>query len=108
MLAGQLVNAWEEAPEHGFRQPARPDKRDGMLHLLAQLGDAELLGRFIADVVTRDYDGSDNAALTACAPCWVRRRREDFSRNWPTGTHDTCTDIAWICFMTWFNAEQSR
>lgn len=66
-LARQLVSAWKEAPEHGFRQAARPDKRDGMLKLLTQLGDAELLGQFVREVVTCDYDGSDNAALTNCA-----------------------------------------
>jgi hypothetical protein len=66
-LARQLVKAWAAAPEHGWRQPARPDKRDGMLNLLAQLGDVDLLGRFISEVVTRDYDGSENAALVECA-----------------------------------------
>ena len=67
-LARLLINAWREAPEHaGYHQPVRPEKRDGMLRLLAQLGDAALLEEFIAEVVTRDYDGSDNAALAASA-----------------------------------------
>ena len=47
--------------------PPGRTKRDGMLRLLAQLGDAALLEEFIAEVVTRDYDGSDNAALAASA-----------------------------------------
>ncbi|MEW6304950.1 MAG: 2OG-Fe(II) oxygenase [Verrucomicrobiota bacterium] len=66
-LARQMVNAWKAAPELGWRQSARPDKRDGMLTLLARLGDTTLLAKFVADVVLREYDGSDNAALVACA-----------------------------------------
>jgi hypothetical protein len=38
-----------------------------MLRLLGELGDAAVLERFIANVVTHDYDGSDNRALVACA-----------------------------------------
>jgi len=38
-----------------------------MLRLLTQLGDDELLEEFIAEVVTRDYDGTDNADLVASA-----------------------------------------
>jgi 2OG-Fe(II) oxygenase superfamily len=67
-LARQLVNAWQEAPEHaGYHQPVRLEKRDGILRQLNELGDAALLEEFIAKVVTRDYDGSDNAALAASA-----------------------------------------
>lgn len=67
-LARRLVDAWKDAPESpSFRQPVRPEKRDGMLRLLIDLGDATLLEKFIAEVVTRDYDGSDNAALVASA-----------------------------------------
>ncbi len=67
-LARLLVDAWTNAPEHaGYRQPTRPDKRDGMLRLLTELGDAALLAKFVAEVVTRDYDGSENAALVASA-----------------------------------------
>ena len=67
-LARRLVDTWKEAPEYpGVRQPGRPDKRDGMLRLLNRLGDAALLADFIGEAVTRDYDGSDNAALAASA-----------------------------------------
>lgn len=67
-LARLLVNAWKDSPAHaGYRQPERPDKRDGMLRLLKELGDAALLEEFIAEVVTRDYDGSENTALIASA-----------------------------------------
>lgn len=63
-LARLLVNAWKDAPEYTCGQQARrPDKRDGMLRLLIELGDAALLEKFIAEAVTRDYDGSENAAL---------------------------------------------
>lgn len=67
-LARRLVNAWKDAPRYGDqRQPARPERRDGMLRLLMELGDAGLIERFIADIVTRDYNGSDNDALVASA-----------------------------------------
>lgn len=65
-LARRLVNAWKDAPDYrGYPQPGRPDKRDGMLRLLIDLGDATLLEQFIGEVVIRDYDGSDNAGLLA-------------------------------------------
>jgi len=65
-LAQLLVNAWKEAPEHShLRQSGKPGTRDAMLKLLNQLGDASLLKEFIANVVTPDYDGSDNTALAA-------------------------------------------
>ena len=67
-LARQLVQAWQAAPEQARHPlPALPQKRDMMLRLLIELGDAALLEKFIAAVVTRDYDGSDNAALVAGA-----------------------------------------
>jgi hypothetical protein len=67
-LARQLIKAWQKAPEFEvYGQPARPGKRDEMLSLLNQLGDAALIEKFIAGVVTRDYEGSDNAALVSSA-----------------------------------------
>ena len=67
-LARRLVKAWQAAPSSaGYEQPARPEKRDVMLRLLKRLGEIALLEEFIAEVVTRDYNGSDNAALVACA-----------------------------------------
>lgn len=66
-LARLLVNAWRDTPSHGYPHGPQPDKRDGMLSLLAELGDATLVHDFIADVVTRDYDGSENQALVAAA-----------------------------------------
>ena len=68
-LARRLVNAWKDTPEYAsYPRPGRPERRDGMLRLLIELGEAALVEMFIADVVTRDYDGSDNDALVACAP----------------------------------------
>jgi hypothetical protein len=66
VLAQRLVNAWIDAPEYpGFGRPGRPEARDGMLGLLNRVRDVSLLEEFIAEVVTRDYDGSDNAGLVA-------------------------------------------
>jgi hypothetical protein len=67
-LARQLVKAWKSAPDYAsYSHPARPEKRDVMLRRLVQLGDAAVVEEFVNEVVTRDYDGSENAALVACA-----------------------------------------
>jgi hypothetical protein len=67
-LAWRVVNAWKGSPEdHRFREPVAAEKRDEMLRLLVDLGDAAVLEKFVSQVVTRDYDGRDNAALVACA-----------------------------------------
>lgn len=96
-LARQLVKSWAAAPEHGWRQPARPDKRDGMLHLLAQLGDADLLVKFISEVVTRDYDGSENAALVECARLFdakeTGRLYAELVRRHTRHWHGQCVDL---------------
>lgn len=98
MLGRRLVNAWENAPEYcGFRQPGRAEKRDGMLKLLTDLGDAGLLKDFIAEVVTRDYDGSENEALVACAPLLgaadtARLYAELIRRHTPL-MHGHCVDL---------------
>jgi hypothetical protein len=63
-LAERLVQTWMESPQYSA---ARPEKRDGMLSMIQQLGDTALLEQFITEVVTRDYDGSDNLALIASA-----------------------------------------
>jgi hypothetical protein len=65
-LAKQLLEAWKTTPEHrGFWHSGRSDKREGMLRLLIQLGETSLLEGFISNVVTPDYDGSENDALAA-------------------------------------------
>jgi len=67
-LARRLQDEWANASgPAGYRQPARPKKRDEMLKLLQRFGDAKLVDAFIAEVVLRDYDGSDNEALVGSA-----------------------------------------
>ena len=67
-LARRLVKAWKAAPPPpAYEEPPPPEKRDGMLMMLVDLGDAALLEKFIAAVVTCDFDGSENAALTGSA-----------------------------------------
>lgn len=67
-LARLLINTWKAIPEvGGIGRPARPDRRDEMLRLLVALGNPALLEEFVAEVVVREYDGSDNAALVAAA-----------------------------------------
>lgn len=67
-LARRLVIAWRDAPEFpSFRQPRRPEQRAEMLRHLVALGDVALLEQFISEVVVRDYDGRENAALVASA-----------------------------------------
>jgi hypothetical protein len=60
----RIIEAWEAHPGYPtYRElGAEPDRAD-MIQLLAQLGDTGLLERFIQGVVTRLYDGSENAAL---------------------------------------------
>jgi hypothetical protein len=97
-LAHQLVDAWMEAPEHaGYHHPTRPDKRDGMLRLLNELGDAAVLEEFIAGVVTRDYDGSENAALIANARLLGAEKSAallaELTRRHTRHLHGACVDL---------------
>ncbi|MDB6166189.1 MAG: hypothetical protein JWQ83_1329 [Lacunisphaera sp.] len=67
-VARRLVKAWAEVPAQPFQaRLGTPAKRDTMLGLLNQLGDPALLEKFIGEVMVRDYDGSENVALTASA-----------------------------------------
>jgi hypothetical protein len=64
--AQRVIEAWEEHPGYPtYRESGAEPNRSEMIQLLGQLGDAPLLTRFIESVVTRQYDGSENAALTA-------------------------------------------
>ena len=57
-LIAQLIEIWPEALTR------RDDKgRTGMLHLLAQVGDAAPALRFLREVVLPRFDGSENEAL---------------------------------------------
>jgi hypothetical protein len=64
-LARRLVKVWAEKAAIQYHVPL--EKRDQMVRLLNQLGEAELLAEFVREVVTHDYDGSENAALVAGA-----------------------------------------
>lgn len=67
-LTRRLVKVWKGAPDSScLWEPARPKQRDVMLQLLIELGDLRLLETFISEVVTRDYDGSENDALVVSA-----------------------------------------
>ena len=69
-LAVRMVARWKGASQpwydYGVRGPKSSDRAD-MLVLLARLGDYPLLERFIAQVVTPVYDGTENAALVCSA-----------------------------------------
>ena len=67
-LARRVVQTWLATPHQaGYGRLRTPARREEMLRQLQELGDAALLGEFIAGVVTRDYDGTENAALAASA-----------------------------------------
>ncbi len=67
-LARLLVNAWKPTPDYsGYGRDRKTENREGMLRLLNRLGEISLLEKFISDVVTPNYDGSENAALVASA-----------------------------------------
>jgi hypothetical protein len=63
-IAEKIIAAWEASRPHG--RDKEPD-RGTMIALLARLGDVDLLERFVAGAVTRDYDGTENRALAAAA-----------------------------------------
>ena len=97
-LAGKLVKSWRDTDKFaGYPQPNQPDKRDVMLRLLNQLGDRTLLEEFIAEVVTRDYDGSENLALVAAAPLLgataTGRRMTELVRRKMPAQHGHCVDL---------------
>lgn len=64
-IAERIITAWErtESPTYGERAKEKESARSHMIRLLGQLGDERLLGRFLAGVVTREYDGSENQAI---------------------------------------------
>jgi len=67
-LAVLLVRRWDEAPGSGYGVPdAKRAERPQMLDALCEIKDIPLLERFIADIVARDYDGTENAALARAA-----------------------------------------
>jgi hypothetical protein len=67
-FAARVIDAWTATQPYSWygRREELP-ARSAMLNELLRLGDVDLLGRFLSDVVTRDYDGSENQTLTAAA-----------------------------------------
>jgi len=67
-LAARVLDAWENTPEQlSYGRSTIEASRAKMLDALGLLGDAELLKRFVGGIVTRQYDGTENAALAAHA-----------------------------------------
>ena len=63
-IARRIVGAWEEAPGYPtHRSLGKAPDRGEMVRLLGRMGDASLLEQFIAGVVTRQFDGTEAAAL---------------------------------------------
>jgi hypothetical protein len=67
-FAARVIEAWGATRPYFWygKQDDRP-ARSAMLNELLRLGDVDLLERFLSDVVTREYDGSENQALAAAA-----------------------------------------
>jgi hypothetical protein len=68
-IAERIVAVWEAIKNGGYRERSKESDRSNMIALLGQLPDAPLLARFIAGVVTREYDGSENEALAGNVRC---------------------------------------
>jgi predicted 2-oxoglutarate/Fe(II)-dependent dioxygenase YbiX len=65
-IAEQIIEVWEQPPTaRAYRSPESEQGRAELLRLLGTLGDRRLLERFIAGVVAKDYDGSENTHLAA-------------------------------------------
>ncbi|HLH54845.1 MAG TPA: 2OG-Fe(II) oxygenase [Verrucomicrobiae bacterium] len=67
-LAALVLERWKPTPEFSYLcHDAKAPDRAEMLGILCELGDAALLEQFIAEIVTRNYDGTENAALAKAA-----------------------------------------
>lgn len=63
-IARQIIEAWEQPSDWSYhRRLAKEPSRAEMLRWLTKLGDRALLKRFVAGVVAREFDGSENEAL---------------------------------------------
>ena len=62
-IAERIIAVWEATRNGGYPGRGKESDRRDMIALLGQLADAPLLERFIAGVVTREYDGSENEAM---------------------------------------------
>jgi len=68
-IAERIIAVWEATEKGGYRGRCKESDRRDMIALLGQLADAPLLERFIAGVVTREYNGSENEAMAANVQC---------------------------------------
>jgi hypothetical protein len=67
-LANLIVDAWPNTRRTSASGAAPlPADRAAMLNLLIQLNDASVTARFITEIVSGRYDGSENEALVAAA-----------------------------------------
>ena len=64
-IAERVIAVWEATGSGGYRDRSKESDRSEMIALLGQLADAPLLERFIARVVTREYDGGENEVMAA-------------------------------------------
>ena len=64
-VAERIITAWERTENRTYwqRDKEKESVRSHMIRLLGQLGDKQLLKRFLAGAVTREYDGSENQAI---------------------------------------------
>ena len=80
-LVRRMLRAWSatrETSEWALLGGRRTDpNRAVMLDLLARLGDADSIDRFLGSIVAAAYDGSENAGLMAVAPLLTPAQARD-------------------------------
>jgi len=64
-IAERIIAVWEATGNDSYRDRSKESDRSEMIALLGQVADVPLLERFIARVVTREYDGSENEVIAA-------------------------------------------
>lgn len=62
-IAARIIAVWEASENRDDLGRGKEPDRSEMIAFLGQLVDPPLLERFIAGVVTREYDGSENEAI---------------------------------------------
>jgi hypothetical protein len=68
-LANRILDRWESAAERPYysRDETRKPGRAEMLEILRRLGDPALIDRFVVGIVTKQYDGTENAEIIGAA-----------------------------------------
>lgn len=65
-LATHILDVWENTPEYQlYGRSSKEPSRTELIDVLGRLGEAKLLERFVGGIVTRKYDGTENAPLAA-------------------------------------------